>query len=266
MNQMRVGFFQFNVFWRDGNANLSYVGDAIKDSVFDLLVLPELFTSGYAIDTKDEIMPFAENLNDSYTVRYLSQVMKGRKGIVVGSIPELHNDKLYNTAIAVGSSGLVASYRKVHLPDYEKRFFSSGAAIGLYEYESTKIGLTICFDCWFAPLSSMLRLNGVDIICHSACFGGKVTPTIIPVRALENQCFVISCNRIGSELFDGESESYRGESQIVDPDGNVLVRAGNEESLTIISIDTSKVNSPVFGSLISQDFFSEHTKYDISLF
>jgi predicted amidohydrolase len=260
---MKIGFFQYNVIWRNRDANLSYIREKIKGSTFDLLVLPEFFTSGYAFDSKDELIPFSENLKDSYTVKYLSELMKDYGGYITGTIPELCGNLLCNTSILVGVKGLVAYYRKIHLPDYEKRAFAAGNKAVSSDCGGAKVGLTICFDAWFAPLSSKLKLQGVDIICHSACFGGEITPTIIPIRALENQSFYVSCNRIGTELFNGEPDSYRGESQIVSPDGKILAEAGREESLTIIDVDLSEVNKPAFGSLITKDFLSEHKKYNI---
>lgn len=70
---MKIGFFQYNVIWEDGDANLSYIREKIKGSTFDLLVLPEFFTSGYACDLKDELILFSEDLKDCYTVKYLSE-------------------------------------------------------------------------------------------------------------------------------------------------------------------------------------------------
>lgn len=262
---MEIGFFQYDVIWRDKNANLAFIREKIKDSTFDLLVLPEFFTSGYAFDSKEELIPFAENLNDSYTVNYLTGLMKDCGGYITGTIPELSENKLYNTSIVVGAEGLVAFYRKIHLPEYEKRAFSAGNKAVSCQCKEAKVGLTICFDAWFAPLSSKLKEQGAGIICHSACFGGAITPAIIPIRALENQCFYISCNRIGTELFDGKPDAYRGESQIVSPDGKVLVKAGKEEQFSIIDIDLSEVNHPAFGSLILKDFVSEHSKYNIEI-
>lgn len=263
--RMKTGFFQYNVIWRDRDANLFYIDSKIKDLTFDLLVLPELFTSGYAFDSIDEFLPFAENLEDSYTVKYLTRLMSKCGGYITGSIPELCGDKLYNTSIIVGAEGLLASYRKVHLPDYEKRAFTPGEGFTICNCKDVKVGLMICFDCWFAPLSSGLKLNGAEIICHSACFGGRVTPTIVPVRALENQCFFVSCNRVGTEMFDGKPDSYRGESQIINPDGEVLLKAGNEELLGFVEIDLSEVNNPAFGSMVTKDFISEHAKYNIEV-
>lgn len=263
---MRVGFFQYAVIWRDIQANLDYIAAAIQKEKFDLLVLPEFFTTGYAMDTKEEILPFVEDLNHSKTVKFLAQLLaKTGNGIITGTIPEIDNGILYNTAILVDANGLVSSYRKIHLPDYEKRIFQPGNQAVVYASEQAKIGLSVCFDCWFPQHTSLLKLQEVEIICHSSCFGGPVTPTIIPIRALENQCFYISCNRIGQEYFEGELESYRGESQLVDPDGNVIVKASNDECLALVDLDLSTVNRPNFGSLITKDFQSQHNKYKITL-
>ncbi|ERJ58039.1 carbon-nitrogen hydrolase family protein [Sphingobacterium paucimobilis] len=263
---MKVGYFQYAVIWRDIEANLNYVASKIDGSTFDLLVLPEFFTTGYAIDKQADILPFAEHLSDSFTVRYLSELLsRTGNGYIVGSIPEVEDGVLYNTSILVGASGLIASYRKIHLPDYEKRFFRSGAEAVVYDDGDSRIGLTVCFDCWFPQHTSLLKADGVEVICHSACFGGPVTPTIIPIRALENQCFYVSCNRIGEEYFDGELEEYRGESQVVGPDGDILLRAGKEEALDFVEIDLARVDRPAFGSLITKDFRSEHDKYTIQI-
>ncbi|SKB91498.1 Predicted amidohydrolase [Sphingobacterium nematocida] len=262
---MRVGFFQYAVIWRDRDANLSYIESRIKGQKFDLLVLPELFTSGYAYDYKGELLAFAEDLSNSPTIRFFTRLMQHCGGYITGTIPELYKGKLYNSSILVGAEGLVASYRKIHVTDYEKRAFQPGREVVWGQCQDAKVGLTICFDAWFAPLSSMLKAQGVDIICNSANFGGEITPTIIPIRAIENQCFYINCNRVGSELFEGEEDAYRGESQIVSPDGKILAKADNKESLTFIDIDLAEVNHPAFGSLITKDFVSEHRRYKVEI-
>ena len=262
---MKIGYLQYAVIQRDREANLNYIEEKLKNKTFDLLVLPELFTSGYAFDTKEEILPFVENIKESYTINRLTKLAKRSHGYIVGTIPELSNDKIYNTAITVGPEGLVSTFRKIHITDYEQRIFSAGHSIEVCKCNKAHIGTMICFDCWFPPLSSKLRQLGAQIICHPSCFGGEVTPTIIPIRALENQCFIISCNRIGEELFDGVLEPYRGESQIVNPDGKVLIQADNQEQLALIDIDLTEVNNPEFGSYISSDFLTEHKKYEIKL-
>ncbi len=112
---MRVGFFQYAVIWRNRDTNLSYIEPRIKDEKFDLLVLPELFTSGYAYDDKEELFPFAEDLSSSPTVEFFTPLMQRCGGYITGSIPELYDCKLYDSSILVGAEGLAASYRKIHV-------------------------------------------------------------------------------------------------------------------------------------------------------
>lgn len=262
---MRVGYFQYAVISRNREANLAYISAKLKGTSFDLLVLPELFTSGYAFDTPELILPFVEELEDSPTIRSLQQIATETGGCITGTIPEGHNGLIYNTAILVDASGLIGYHRKIHLPEYEKRYFAEGNQIETFNVKDSTIGMMVCFDCWFAPLSSRLRQLGAQIVCHSACFGGEVTPHILPIRALENQNYVISCNRVGAELFEGEKEAYRGESQIVDPDGKILHKSDNQEELVFLDIDLNTVDKPNFGSLITKDFTSEHNKYLIKL-
>ncbi|MFD1630705.1 carbon-nitrogen hydrolase family protein [Pseudopedobacter beijingensis] len=263
---MRAGFFQYDVISKDRDANLEYIASKLRTEQFDLLVLPELFTCGYAFDTREQLLPFAETLDNSETIRRLTAVAALCGGCITGTIPELCEGLLYNTAIVVNDTGLIAYQRKIHLPDYEKRLYTSGEAIKVCKHKDITIGIMTCFDCWFAPLGAKLKLQGAEVVCHSACFGGDVTPRILPIRALENQYFVISCNRVGGELFEGIWESYRGESQIIDVDGNILYKAGNEEELVFVNIDLKEVGNPRFGSLITSDFTSEHEKYRIDIF
>lgn len=263
METFKVGFLQYPVIYCNCKENLDYIESKIRNETFDLLVLPELFTSGYAFDDPVDIVPYVEILSKSSTIAHLQDLARQTGGMITGTIPELYGKKIYNTAILVDKDGLIGSQRKIHLTTYEKRIFEAGKEAKVIEAHGVKIGLVTCFDIWFAPLTSKLKQEGVEIICNSSCFGGDVTPNIIPIRGLENQNYVISCNRIGAEAFDGVEESYYGNSQIVDPDGKVLFRADKEEQLYFVNIDLNRVNHPTFGSQICADFKQEHEKYGI---
>ena len=262
---MRVGFFQYPVISKDRMANLEYIASKIKDESFDLLVLPELFTSGYYFASKDELLEFSEDFDNSPTIEFLTQLMKNKKGLISGTIPEIYKENIYNSNFLVGCDGLVGFSRKIHLPDYEKRFFTSGNTIEVFKCGKMNIGLITCFDCWFPQLTSKLRILGANIICHSSCFGGKSTPKVVPIRALENQLFIICCNRVGTEQFGDVMETYIGNSQIIDPDGNVLSKADSNEKLDFVSINIETSHQPVYGNFITKDFFSEHNKYSIEI-
>lgn len=262
---MKVGFFQFSVAHKNPESNLDYIESRIAGRKYDLLVLPELFTSGYAFESKEEIFPYAESLEDSNTIKRLAALVPAPGDAIVGTIPEKDGDNIYNTAIFVSTEGLMGYQRKIHLTDYEKNIFTPGNEAKVFACEEFKVGAMICFDSWFSPLSAKLRQLGADVLCNPACFGGDVTPKILPIRALENQCFVISCNRVGIEIIDGVEEVFRGESQVIDPDGEVLYKAEDEEELVFVKIELDEVGKPRFGSQIKEDFQAEHSRYKIDI-
>ena len=263
---MRLGFLQYPVFWGDPGKNYHYIRCSLQNRQCDLLVLPELFSCGYLFESREEIMPFAENLKESRTVRFLQTIAAAIDGTVTGTIPEWDQGSLYNTAVAVCADGLIGCQRKIHLPTYEKRMFQPGTQITPVDLPgSVRIGMMSCFDCWFPQFGSFLRQQHTRIFCNSASFGGEVTPTILPIRALENQVFVISCNRIGAETYAGERELFCGKSQIISPDGKILAAAENEEKLAMVDVDLAETSHPAFGSLICEDFSVEHRKYQVAL-
>ncbi len=247
---------------RDVEANLNYITQALANVKCDLLVLPELFTCGYAFDNLNELAVCSERLSESRTVDVLSRLAREIAGVITGTIPVEIDNQLFNTAILVGEKGLIGYQNKIHLPEYEKQFFVPGDTIKTFMLPNeVKVGMMSCFDCWFPQFGSLLREQGAQILINSASFGGLVTPTILPIRARENQVFVISCNRIGAEYFGTDLEHYCGRSQIISPDGQILAAAVEDETLTIIEIDLNDCQHPAFGSLICRDFASEHQRY-----
>lgn len=263
---MKLGFFQYPVIWGNPAENFSYIRRALRGCRCDLLVLPELFPCGYLFDNAGEIARFAETLEESLAVHFLQSLAGEINGVVTGTIPEYCNGNLYNTAVVAGAEGILGVQRKVHLPEYEKRFFQPGERIAAVEIPGrVRIGMMSCFDCWFPQFGAMLKQQKAGIFCNSASFGGEVTPAILPIRALENQVFVISCNRIGAEKAGGEWETFCGRSQIVSPDGKILAEAGKEEKLAVVEVDPAEGDHPAFGSLICRNFPAEHAKYRVEM-
>lgn len=262
---MRIGFFQYAVFYRDREANLEYISRRLNGEIFDLLVLPELFTSGYSCDDSEEMRRMGEYLDDSPTVKALTEIAASCGGAILGSIPELADDVFYNTGVLVNASGLLGSQRKIHLPDHEKKVFTCGNSITAFSVEKTKIGIMTCFDCWFPAFGALLKQQGVGIFCVPSSFGGAATPTILPIRARENQVFVVNCNRIGKEHIEGVEERFRGQSQIISPDGEPLALGGDDEMLAFVTIDMAAVKHPAFVSSFCRDVAKEHAKYNVQL-
>lgn len=266
MKSIKLAFFQYAVFHHSPEENFEYIRQAAEHKRCDLLTLPELFSCGYAFQDKKQLAGFAEQLEQSRTVQFLQQIARNIGGSVSGTIPELgRNGEIYNTAVLVDKNGLIGTQRKIHLPNYEKQFFSPGDDINVFSVTDSgiKTGMMTCFDSWFPEVALIMRRKKAGIILNSACFGGNVTPQILPVRARENQTFVVSCNRVGSEWFGEEEEHFCGMSQIISPDGRIITSADNREWWGEADVDLDE--KPAFSSLICRDFEAEHQKYKVTL-
>ncbi|WP_082210259.1 nitrilase-related carbon-nitrogen hydrolase [Paenibacillus durus] len=94
-----------------------------------------------------------------------------------------------------------------------------------------KVGIVICFEGWFPESSRELMLKGAQIICHTALTCQERTLDIMRIRAIENKVYLILANSISTEYHNNESITFRGDSRVIDYDGNILVNAGQEEKL-----------------------------------
>ena len=163
MSKMKLGFFQYAVIQGNPEANFDYISNSLRYCRCDVLVLSELFSCGYCFSRRSEIMSCAESLSNSKTIRFLQNMAVETGGVVTGTFPELDDkeDVLYNTAAVVDQHGLLGIQRKVHLPEYEKQFFSPGCDVVPVEIQNgSKIGLMTCFDCWFPAFGALLKQSG----------------------------------------------------------------------------------------------------------
>jgi len=258
---MRVGFYQFDVRKANPRANLEQVATALAGQRFDLLVLPELFTTGYLFDDPGEVAALAEPIPGGETCRALSVIAAGSGGAIVGTLPERDGDRVYNTAVVIGPSGWIGSQRKVHLSRYEKTLLQSGDDFEPIQIVGVRVGIIACFDSWFPEMARLLVRQGAQILCQPASFGGTMTLSVIRTRAVENLVYTITANRIGRERNRSIEAKFRGDSRIIGPGGEILAAAGNEEALAFAEIDPAlaleKVNEMC-------DFPAEWARYDVA--
>ena len=260
---MKVGIYQFDVKFGDKKRNLQKVKNTLEATEFDLMVLPECFNSGYLFENQNELKELAEEIPNGETTELLSEIAKRKNAYIVGGIPEMNDGAFYNSAVIVGPNGYIEKYRKIHLPNFEKEFFQSGNEICIFEIDNIKVGVIICFDAWFPELTRILTQKGVDIICHCANFGAVWSIDAIKTRALENVVYIISANRCGKENRAGVDAVFRGESQIVSPDAEILYSATGNDELKIIEIDP--LRSRKKSNVICDDMFTEINKYEVNL-
>lgn len=202
----------------------------------ELLVLPELCNSGYNFESASQAWETSEELDDSVFVRYLVSLSRRLGCHVVSGINERAGDHLYNSAILVGSEGLIGCYRKLHLFLNEKTLFLPGdLGLPVFDIGPCRVGMLICFDWIFPEVWRILALRGADVICHPS---NLVLPGLaqraVPIHALVNRVFTITANRIGTE---GEL-TFTGLSTIASPAGGLLHQGPAEgEQVAVVDLD-----------------------------
>lgn len=224
---MRVGFYQYDPVFGDVKRNLDTVAAALERIEADLIVLPELFASGYQFVSKEEAWELSEPVPEGPTTRRLVELAKRRRMHLVAGLPERSGEVCYNSAVVVGPSGYLGCYRKTHLFFEETLWFQPGdSGFRVWDIGSARIGVMVCFDWYYPEAARTLALKGADILCHPSNLVLPNCPDSMPVRCLENRVFSVTCNRIGSEARGGKDRlAYIGNSEIVTPRGKILYRA-----------------------------------------
>jgi predicted amidohydrolase len=221
---MKAGFVQFSPEFCNPQKNLQKLSAILNEAPdADLLVLPELCNSGYNFTSRQQAFDCAEDVNDSPFIKFLHDHCQQKDCYMAAGFNERDGDKLYNSAVLVGPTGLIGKYRKIHLFLNEKDIFLPGdSGLPVFNTPIGYIGLLICFDWIFPEVWRILALKGADIICHPS---NLVLPGFaqrsVPVHALINHVFVITANRTGRE---GDLR-FTGMSTIADPLGKQLYQA-----------------------------------------
>ena len=255
---MKVGFVQnFPEFGRV-QTNLNRIKKMLSGKEAELLVWPELFSTGYRFKNMDEAHQYAEPVPDGLTTSFLiSQAKKINTHIIAGLV-EVSKERVYNSSVIVGPDGFKGCYRKIHLFDTEKACFHAGSeAPPIFDLNGIKVGVMICFDWRFPELARSLALKGAEIIAHPSNLVLPHCPQAMITRCLENRIYAITADRIGKESrVPNESLHFIGQSQVVDPDGNILIRASEtDEEVQIIEIDLDKARRKLLNS--KNDIFKD---------
>lgn len=221
---MRVACVQFAPVWGDPAANRERMttlcpGDA------DLVIFPEMATSGYIFPTREALAAVAE-VAQGPSADHMTELARRNGCHLLYGFPEREGERLYNSAALVGPDGLRCVYRKAHLFAGEPEFFSPGEAPWpVVDIGGVRVGIMICFD-WFFPESvRSMALNGADLIAHPSNLVLPYCQDAMITRSLENRVYTATCNRVGSETAGGRTYTYTGASQITAPGGERLASA-----------------------------------------
>lgn len=238
---IRVGYYQFAPVLKEREKNFELLREAILNhhEPMDILVLPEMFATGYNFITPDELEPLAEPCNGP-TYLILRELAAERNMYLYGGFVEKDGKKLYNSAMLVSPDGTSHIYRKSHLFYYEKELFSPGDSplepIELtIRNEKVRVGLMICYDWIFPETARTYSLKGAQVLLHCANLVMPYCPAATITRSLENRVFIVLCDRTGKDSNEGREISFIGLSRVVNPKGAILIESGekNEEIKTV---------------------------------
>ena len=240
---MRVGYLQFDPVFGEVARNLDHVTAQLEKVETDLIVLPELFATGYQFVSQEEVFQLAEPVPDGATTKRLADIAARLGMTIVAGLPERDGGRCFNSAVVVGPKGFIGCYRKTHLFFEETLWFTPGdSGFHVWDIGPAKVGVMICFDWYYPESARTLALQGADIIAHPSNLVLPNCPDSMVTRCLENRVFSVTANRIGSEARGGKDRlTFIGLSEVVSPRGRILHRAPRDiEDLTLVEIDPAE--------------------------
>jgi omega-amidase len=231
---MKIALIQTALHWENPNKNKMYLTEKINSisQYVDLIVLPEMFTSGFTMNPHN----VAETMHGE-TILWLQETAKMKNCAITGSLVIEENGNYYNRLVFVFQTGEIQQYDKRHLFTLagEDQVYTSGKEKLIVEYKGFKICPLICYDLRFPVFSR--NVEEYDVLIYVANWPKprvNAWDILLKARAVENMSYVIGVNRVGIDENDLE---YVGHSQVVDFFGNSIQEPLEKEGVFIVEFD-----------------------------
>lgn len=239
--QLRVSVLQADLHWENPEANRAMFEEMIwrLDSPTDVIVLPEMFTTGFTISPEK----WAEPMN-LHTQKWMHQMASQTHAAICGSYIVKENGKYYNRFVWMQPNGKHLHYDKKHLFGMagETQYYTAGTSPLIIEWHGWRICPMICYDLRF-PVWSRLRADlHYDLLIYVASWPAPrvhAWNTLLKARAIENQAYCVGVNRIGT---DGNGHYYTGESAVIDYTGQELFYAKETTATATVTLDKKLLN------------------------
>lgn len=217
-DSINITLVQYDIHWMDAKANTAFLENQLKNLKTDLIVLPEMFNTGFSMSPNE----VAETM-EGETIAWLLTMAKKLDCMLCGSLCIEDNRKYYNRFVFVSPESVVNYYDKKHLFGYggEDEVFAPGKESVIIDYKGFKIKPFICYDLRFPVWSR--NVEDYDIALYVANWPAKrafAWNSLLTARAIENMSYVVAVNRIG---IDGNQLRYQGDSQVIGPLGSLVV-------------------------------------------
>ncbi len=239
MKNLEILYLQSNLAWENPAQNRKNFEKKIQvqEQGFDLIVLPETFTTGFPVDPA----PFAET-TDGKSVDWMRQMAAQTEAVITGSLLLKDNNSYTNALIWMRPDGTFERYDKRHVFSMggEHKHIKPGDSQLIVEHKGWKIQPMVCYDLRFPVWSKNRYENGTfeyDMAIYVANWPAvRAHPwdALLVARAIENQAYVLGVNRVG---IDGLGNSYGGHSKLINAKGEVVAEAPeNEETALRVSL------------------------------
>ena len=231
--RQRIAIVQRDIHWQDIDANLRAIEPMLEDVKADVVVLSEMFQTGFVIEPESIA-------DDGRTLDWMKRIATKHDCALVGSVVVKEGEHYYNRLYFVKPSGEVEWYDKHHLFSVggEDKRFTAGDRRVVVAWRGVRYLLEICYDLRF-PVWSRQR-GDYDAIIYSALWPKPrraVWRTLLQARAIENQAWVVGVNRVGSE----PELEYVGDSMVVDHMGRIMADAEDRECVEVVEFESEDI-------------------------
>ncbi len=233
MQTLRITTAQSSLHWENIAANLKMFEQKLQAlaGTTDLVVLPEMFTTGFSMDAAR----LAESM-EGQTMNWLKKQSALLNAAIIGSFIAVENQKYYNRLVVVFPDGGFKTYDKRHLFTLadEHLTFTTGKDLLIAEWKGWRICPLICYDLRFPVWSR--NTDNYDLLIYTANWPNRRShawKALLTARAIENQSYTVGVNRVGA---DGTGLAYSGDTSVIDYSGNVLYQVSDTEGLFTIEL------------------------------
>lgn len=244
MSTVSFTLIQSHLAWEDPGANRRMFEQKIRSiQSTQVVLLPEMFSTGFSMRPQELAEPM-----DGPTVEWMKAIAAEKRIILAGSLMIEDQGKYFNRMIWMLPNGQCGYYDKRHLFAYaeEDKHYTAGNERCIASVNGWKVNLLVCYDLRFPVWSRQSpRTEGFeyDVLVYVANWPERrnlAWKTLLRARAIENQCYVIGVNRVGS---DGKEIVYSGDSAVIGPLGETLYEKSDEEDVFTITLDKDHLNS-----------------------
>ena len=235
---MKIALIQTSLIWENPIENRSHLAQKITGFMedVDLIVLPEMFSSGFTMNPK----AVAETMQGE-TVSWLQHLAKAKDCAITGSLVIEENGNYYNRLVFVFPTGEIKTYDKRHLFSLagENEFYAAGKDKLILEYKGYKICPLICYDLRFPVFSR--NVENYDVLLYVANWPKprvNAWDILLKARSVENMCYTIGVNRIGK---DHNHHEYVGHTQVIDFLGDYVLEPQEADTVFIVELNKAKL-------------------------